>query len=88
MILGMGETAAAIGLSYERFRKVRRELIVHMGFPAPVIGCRWEAEAVRAWVRARSARRPIGDAAARAARIRRGNELERKRHLLEDLRAS
>lgn len=48
-ILSMHETAQAVGLSYERFRKVWRDLAALDGFPAPVVGRRWLAEAVRAW---------------------------------------
>ena len=87
MILGMSQTAAAIGLSYERFRKVRRALIACEDFPAPVIGCRWEAEAVQAWVRARSARRiTVFQVGAHTILPRRG--LEHQRRQLEDLRST
>lgn len=52
-ILTMREAAAEAGLSYERFRKVWRELC-KAGFPSPFRARCWDAEAVSAWRKARS----------------------------------
>lgn len=61
------ETAAAVGLSVSRWRKVWRSFVTRRGFPWPLKGgeilpgCRcsrepfaWSAEAVDAWVAART----------------------------------
>jgi hypothetical protein len=52
--LTMAETAAEVGLSYERFRKVWPDI---PGFPAPLLSRKWDPEAVAAWKAARS--RPV-----------------------------
>lgn len=55
-ILTMRETAAAVGLSYERFRKVWPAKVREEGMPMPFSGHHWDAEAIRAWRRDRSQR--------------------------------
>ena len=52
--LTMAEAAAQAGLSYERFRKVWRELCEQEGFPAPLRARVWWAQAVTDWKAARS----------------------------------
>lgn len=54
--LTMAETAEAVGLSYERFRKVWQAMNAEEGFPAPVIAKVWLGAAVEAWLVARSQR--------------------------------
>lgn len=54
--LTMRQAAAEIGLSYDRFRKVWPQLHADDAFPAPIRGKVWDAEAVAAWRKARSAR--------------------------------
>lgn len=49
--LTMAEAAREVGLSYERFRKVWRQL---PGFPAPIRGRAWDADAIAAWKAERS----------------------------------
>jgi hypothetical protein len=79
----MAQAAEEVGLSYERFRKVWPSL---PGFPAPIAGRRWDAEALAAWKAARSR---LGDAlegrTATAAGSRAG---QRGRVQLQLLRAS
>lgn len=53
-VLTMRETAAAVGLSYDRFRKVHRRMSADLRFPRPLHGCRWDAYAVAAWRAERS----------------------------------
>lgn len=48
-VLTMHEAAAAVGLSYERFRKVHRTLTAELAFPRPLHGCKWDAYAVARW---------------------------------------
>ncbi len=62
------QTAAAVGLSHERFRKVRRAWTRDRDFPAevnePGEPVRYLAEAVDRWVERRSRRvHPVSDAA-------------------------
>ncbi len=56
--LNMTETAAAVGLRYDHFRKIWREMTRNQGFPQPFAGYRWESEDVEAWKHARSAPPP------------------------------
>lgn len=82
----MDETAAELGLSYERFRKVWKRL---PAFPGPVTGCRWDPEAVAAWKAARS-RAGLGGAqdTAPAAGSATTRGAQRARAQLQLLRAS
>lgn len=76
-VLSMRQTAALVGLSYDRFRKVWPDL-QGLGFPAPFIGVKWDQAAVEAWKAARTNRvaalpvapatRPDLDAGRRARR--------------------
>lgn len=65
--LRMAEAAAAVGLSYERFRKVWRGWVAELGFPAPLWGVTWDAVAIEAWKARRSARQLEAAAAAAPA---------------------
>jgi hypothetical protein len=56
VVMSMRETAAAVGLSAEWFRKVWPAMARDHGFPAPFLGRRWDGEAVEAWKRARAQR--------------------------------
>lgn len=58
------DVAAFLGLSYERFRKVWRDL---PDFPAPFLPRRWDPAAVMAWRAARSARLVVQASAAAPA---------------------
>jgi hypothetical protein len=81
VILTMDETAAAVGLSYERFRKVWRRLSAERGFPAPLHGRRWDSEAVARW-RAEASRptpAPLAPASLPAAQAAAWRQLERAR---------
>lgn len=49
--LTMAETAAELGLHYDTFRKTWRQL---PGFPQPIVGRKWDADAVAAWKAQRS----------------------------------
>lgn len=58
--LSLTDTAQAVGLSSERFRKVWRKFVQRMAFPAPltappVANYAWDEEAVAAWKARRSA---------------------------------
>lgn len=90
----MREAAAMVGLSYDRFRKVWRELVARDGLPMPYLGYLWDADALKAWKRERSRRQlqapgksrgrsPVAtdDVAARA-------RARRQRQELQELRAS
>lgn len=81
--LRMTEAASEVGLSYERFRKVWRDMCADQAFPAPFHGRMWDREAVAAWKMLRSSQRlvaelptrqgapaPIPEAGARARRAR------------------
>ena len=66
--LNLTETARRVGLGHDRFRKVWRDYVRDLGFPAPVrcptrrhaagpaVGgfYAWDAAAVEAWIAARS----------------------------------
>lgn len=52
----MQDVAAAVGLSYGRFRKRWRAMNAEQGFPAPVIAHRWNRAAVEAWIAGRGVR--------------------------------
>jgi len=60
--LTMHEVAPHVGLSYDRFRKVWRQLCARDGFPAPIRGRVWDAEAVARWRTERSQRRLVAPA--------------------------
>jgi hypothetical protein len=82
--LSMRETADAVGLSYDRFRRVWPTL---PGFPPPFRERTWAAEAVAAWIHARShgpapGCKPLPAAAPALQRI------ARERAQLEALRAA
>jgi hypothetical protein len=57
--ISMREAALAVGLSYDRFRKAWPDMVRDAGFPCPILGTRWDPEAVSAWKVARSARRLV-----------------------------
>lgn len=86
--LTMHEAAAAVGLSYERFRKIWPSLCAGQAFPQPFRARVWDAAAIEAWKAQRSARalQPVANdpepptPPALQARARRG------RALLEQLR--
>ncbi len=65
--LSMTDTAAEVGLSYERFRKIWRALSEAQEFPAPLHGRKWDREAVAAWKIRRSSLRVAPVAEIRAA---------------------
>jgi hypothetical protein len=50
----MRETAAMVGIRYDRFRVIWPKLVEREGFPPPFIERRWYAPAVRAWRDVRS----------------------------------
>ena len=56
--VNMREAAEAAGLAYETFRKRWPALVAELGFPRPLHGRRWSAEAVDAWKARRSAEAP------------------------------
>lgn len=83
-LLTMTQTAHAIGVSYDHFRKTWPELRAAQAFPSPVRGRAWLASAVLAWMVERSGAAP--PAAPRAVPARRGadhawSQLERLRGL-------
>lgn len=53
-VLSMRQAAAEVGMSYDRFRKEWAGMRAALGFPAPFLAHKWDAEAVRAWRRERS----------------------------------
>lgn len=55
--LNMRAAAAAVGLSWERFRKVWPRMVETQDFPSPIYGRYWDAAAVAAWRKRRSERR-------------------------------
>ena len=77
--LTMAQTAERVGLSYSRFAHVWRAL---PGFPAPFRGRSWSAEAVDAWIAARS--EPITAAPPATPRL---DSVARQRAQLQALRA-
>lgn len=87
--LRMTEAASEVGLSYERFRKVWREMVELQAFPAPFHGRCWDREAVTAWKAQRSAQRVVTEI--RAAPEPQGRQLNtraaRDRAALQQLRA-
>lgn len=50
----MAETAQRLGLTYDWFRKIWRDLVEREGLPAPFLGRRWDADTLDAWIRQRS----------------------------------
>ena len=70
------DVAAAVGLSYERFRKIWRDL---PGFPPPFLPGRWDPAAVIAWKAARSTRKRAVAAAANTNHARPVGRLQRLR---------
>lgn len=70
------DVAAALGLSYERFRKIWREL---PGFPPPFLPRRWDPAAVIAWKAARSTRKGAAAVAATTNHPRPVGRLQRLR---------
>lgn len=85
--LTMSQAAVAAGLSYERFRKVWRELCRGEGFPAPIHGRTWDAEAVQAWRVARSNRNVVALPPATASAGPAADHGRRARAQLQMLRA-
>lgn len=57
-VLSMAETAAAVGLSYDRFRKQWPQMRAREGFPSPVRRRTWLAAAVLGWMVTRSQAAP------------------------------
>lgn len=53
-VITMQETAVAVGLSYDRFRKIWPQMRRASGFPAPARGRVWLAAAVLGWLVDRS----------------------------------
>ncbi|WP_174302128.1 hypothetical protein [Caulobacter sp. S45] len=56
--LTMHEAAAETGLAYRTFRREWPRMVAELGFPAPLLGRRWSADAVAAWKARRSAGLP------------------------------
>lgn len=90
----MREAAAMVGLSYDRFRKVWRELVARDGLPTPYLGYLWDADALKAWKLERS-RRPLQPAGKRRGRqpvatddVAASARARRQRHELQELRGS
>lgn len=47
--LTMAQAAAAVGLSYDRFRKVWPQMVRELAFPSPFRARTWDPEAVAGW---------------------------------------
>lgn len=52
--LTMRQTAAMVGIGYDRFRAIWPRMVEADGFPPPFVERSWYAPAVRAWRDARS----------------------------------
>jgi len=77
-VLTMAETASAVGLCYDRFRKHWRKLVAENGFPLPFWQTRkprWDADAVAAW-RTRASAAPLATAPTSDADRRRRADAE------------
>ncbi|HEV2530920.1 hypothetical protein [Phenylobacterium sp.] len=85
--LTMAQAAQAAGLSYDRFRKVWPALCREDGFPAPIRGRTWDAEAVAAWRRTRSHRNVVALPPATASAGPASDHGRRARAQLQMLRA-
>jgi hypothetical protein len=68
--LTMRQTAAMVGIRYDRFRAIWPRLVEQEGLPPPFIERRWYAPAVRAWRDLRSGVPAPGDPPAPATMTR------------------
>lgn len=95
--LSMHQAAEAVGRSYDRFRKIWRDLVLLDGFPAPVHGRVWLRGAVEAW-RVGQSMRAVQPGRMPRARLATSQQpqmvltdqrrVERDRRTLEQLRTS
>lgn len=87
----MTDTAAEVGLSYERFRKIWPDLCERQEFPAPLHGRKWDRDALSAWKIRRSSLRVVPQIRAAPApepEVRGANaRAQRARSALQALRA-
>lgn len=88
--LSMTDTAAEVGLSYERFRKIWRDMCQAQDFPAPLHGRKWDREALSAWKLRRSSLRVVTEIrAAPEPEVRAANtRVQRDREALQQMRAA
>ena len=70
MLLTRRQVAAKLRYSHSYFSKNWRGWRRTLGFPGPVVGARWDAETLDAWIRQRGAQPPEPEPPPRGGRPR------------------
>lgn len=84
-LLSMAQTADALGMSYDAFRKAWPVMHAELDLPAPVRGRKWCPDALQAW-KARRSFRALADAACKAIRPPPLSAADKARFQLDQLR--